>query len=183
MAKFQICEVEDCVNPVRARSWCKKHYESWRTLGSPTAAKPKKRNVGKFRLYTCSVEGCDRQGLSRGYCNSHYHRWLRNGDVAADVPIKPSGKKRRWIDANGYVSFSQKDHPEAGKNGRVLEHRAVMAEKLGRPLRKGENVHHRNGNRADNRPENLELWVKHQPAGQRVSDLLAWAHEIIDRYE
>lgn len=49
-----------------------------------------------------------------------------------------------------------------------------MEQMLGRPLRDFENVHHRNGIRTDNRPENLELWVKAQPAGQRVTDLVEW---------
>jgi hypothetical protein len=54
-----------------------------------------------------------------------------------------------------------------------------MAEVIGRPLRKGENVHHKNGNRKDNRPENLELWVSGQPAGQRVQDVARWAIELL----
>lgn len=74
------------------------------------------------------------------------------------------------------------EHPNARKSGDIAEHVVVMSEVLGRPLHKGESVHHRNGIRDDNRPENLELWAHMQPHGQRVADLLQFAHEVIERY-
>lgn len=64
----------------------------------------------------------------------------------------------------------------------IEEHRFVMEQKLGRALRSGENVHHINGDKLDNKIDNLELWIVHQPKGQRVEDLVEWAKEILATY-
>lgn len=70
-------------------------------------------------------------------------------------------------DKHGYVIL-----PNGGRGGyRQPQHRAVMEQKLGRKLLPHETVHHKNGIRHDNRPENLELWTARHGRGQRVSDL------------
>ncbi len=57
-----------------------------------------------------------------------------------------------------------------------------MSETLGRALYSHEQVHHKNSQRSDNTPANLELWSKNQPIGGRVKDLIVWAKEIIALY-
>ena len=82
----------------------------------------------------------------------------------------------------GYVLIKAPDEPGAHANGYIPEHRFVMQRHIGRMLRPEETVHHKNGNRLDNRLENLELWSSTHPKGQRVADLVEWAREILDLY-
>lgn len=131
----------------------------------------------------CDLDDCGSKHFCKGYCQKHYTRWRKYGDPLKTL-INPPGSSQRRIDSEGYVWLPYKfDHPNSYKDGRILEHVFVMSEVLGRALYSRENVHHKNGVRSDNRPENLELWVKHQPAGQRPEDLVAWAREILERYD
>ncbi len=94
--------------------------------------------------------------------------------------IKPKGSGH--IEQHGYKTIYMPGHPNSKNGGRILEHQYIMSEHLGRPLKEGENVHHKNGIRDDNRIENLELWHRGQPAGQRVEDKIAWCKEFMKQY-
>jgi hypothetical protein len=91
-------------------------------------------------------------------------------------------KRKGYAIINGYKELRMPNHPMARSGGWVTEHRLVMSEHLGRSLVKGENVHHINGDRTDNRIENLELWNTTQPAGQRPEDKVAYAIQILELY-
>jgi hypothetical protein len=158
---MKICCVEGCDSARVGNGLCSKHWQE-----SKRRARGIKPKGGK-----CSVDGCSEPIHAKGACNNHYQILRRSGNpVGYQRARNGSGAER-----NGYRIVSK-----AGKQ--ILEHRLVMAKILGRNLLHSESVHHKNGVRNDNRPENLELWSRCQPSGQRVADKLAWAREFIACY-
>jgi len=154
--------VEGCDTKPKSRGLCHAHYSKWR-----------RENRYRLRAGTCSVRRCKEPHYAKGYCEKHYYAWKRYGDPKHAVR---SSKGEGTITKEGYRVISVE-----GK--RIFEHRKVMEDFVGRPLRKDEQVHHRNGKKLDNRIENLELWSKSHPSGQRIVDKLAWARTILERYE
>lgn len=78
--------------------------------------------------------------------------------VSRRGPDHPNWRGGTYVTADGYVMEQAREHPDAPKNaGYVLQHRLVAERTLGRRLRPDELVHHRNHDKADNRPENLEV--------------------------
>ena len=73
-----------------------------------------------------------------------------------------------FTDCHGYVH-----EYDPNRQKFVRQHRLVMERMLGRPLEKGERVHHKNGKRDDNVPENLELVIGNHFSGKRVRDVYA----------
>ena len=75
---------------------------------------------------------------------------------------------------NGYVAVYAKDHPRAHRSGYVYEHILIAERTLGREVARGQVVHHLDGNKRNNAPENLavlESQAEHVRVHKRMGDL------------
>lgn len=164
------CKCDWCTDSIHAKGYCKYHYGQVSEGKAPS----KRTRLNKGENVHCSFSGCDRPHCAKGYCSGHY-RQLNNKE-----PLRPLRSMAKfgsgWINSHGYkqVIVDKKTIPE---------HRHVMEVKLGRKLFPHENVHHINGDKLDNRIENLELWSTSQPSGQRVADKISWAKYILETYD
>lgn len=137
----------------------------------------------RARVVTCP--GCDEEFLlspirkdNKGFCSQSCGltaAW-KSGKGIWDGRATTGKNAMRWTGGRtvrrGYAFIYTPEHPSCQGNKRqyVAEHRLVMEKRLGRYLLPTEQVHHLNGDRLDNRDENLELWITQQPAGQRTHE-------------
>jgi hypothetical protein len=170
---FYPCSVDNCKKQIKARGLCSMHYKRLKKHRDLTKVLPR----GNFsKNPNCTIGKCRKKHTARGMCQMHYRRWKIYGN-----PQIVNSTQYRTTD-DGYIALQIPNHPLANKKGSVYEHRLVMSEHIGRLLLPYESVHHKNGNRKDNRIKNLELWSKAQPAGQRVEDKVKYAIEILEQY-
>ena len=174
------------------KCWHKDHYERTKCI------KPVYKNCVK-----CGIERKKRT-KNRMTCDPCYHREYKTRMSSAvrekrlntarnyhrkkvgiplDTPSLKGPHGKGFVNKNGYRILCKKGHPNClNKHGALGEHTFVMSNHIGRPLMKGESVHHKNGIRDDNRIENLELWHRGHPPGQRVDEKLTWCQELLEKY-
>lgn len=171
------CIIDGCEGRRQRHDLCTKHFHQ-AFKGGAFGPIPK-----------CEIVGCSRNvsTCSSRYCGMHASRLTRTGSAG---PAESLNKKRDGITDDGYrvVSIGRKT---------FLEHRLLVERYIGRQLKRHEEVHHRNGMRADNSVgpcvlshrcdcddamHNLELWSTSQPRGQRIEDKVRWALELIREY-
>lgn len=183
------CSIESCLSRVFTHGMCSKHWQRMKRNGDAHAlfgrsGKPQftMPAVELKRLYdeADSISDLARQlGVRQGTVNYRLRQLGipirdRGWHSPKSTPPRKMEDSPHWrggkhTNPKGYVLMYAPNHPTHNGKGYVAEHRLVMEKMIGRLLLRTEHVHHLNGIRDDNQPENLELWQRKDPPGVRPS--------------
>lgn len=163
---MKLCTFKNCSEKYVANGLCEGHRAQTRRGQQLKPLRKKTKDP-------CSFAGCnnDRSGL-QDLCRGHYNQRSKGKDL---LPLRPRQPNGSGYNHDGYriIRVNKK---------KVYEHRHIMEQYIGRSLLPEETVHHKNGIKDDNRIENLEMWSKSHPSGQRIEDKIKWACELINLY-
>jgi hypothetical protein len=179
-----VCAADGCSRRTRNRGLCVMHMRAEDRLHDANWKR-------------CDVDDCDQPARSptADLCPRHYHRRYRHGDTAtvATLPVGAAVRRDR-----GYVLVKQPGHSLASQDGWVYQHRLVLWQTLDgqaeapcswcqHPVRWDDQtlcVDHLNGDRADNRAENIVASCRSCNAGRRTTDprrARQWAQTVATR--
>ncbi len=169
--------------------WCSEKSRIEKTKGTP-CSRCARTNVGISNRAAKLCAACYRRKLDEQDPvrkeRNRISKFKSRRKCRGQDPDAPPMKRRNGdghLDKNGYFQITVWGHPNCtSKTGRIAQHTYMMSQHIGRSLRKHESVHHKNGIRHDNRLENLELWHKGQPAGQRLDEKIEWAKAFLEEY-
>ena len=142
---------EDC-------RYCKQHFTVKRQSSKPPT----------YCSHRCYVK--DKRKISVEYKLNCLHCSLPFTDIKPKHLPAPKfcshlcyglNKRQPLVLKNGYVVVHKPNHPRTNCQGKVRLHLLVMEEKIGRPVKRTESVHHIDGNKLNNHPDNLELFSSH----------------------
>lgn len=186
--------------PEKCCEECDKSFSGCGTICVSCKSNKRNRQTRSISCVNCKRSGLIIRNKTLGLCVKCYRQKLENEDPSRakkrrDYLMKYSRRKKGtdldaprreskgwWKTSTGYILIYKPDHPNANCNGCVFQHVYVMSESIGRSVKKQETVHHINGQRDDNRIENLELWSCSHPYGQRVEDKIEWAKFFLEQY-
>jgi hypothetical protein len=171
------CKVEGCQKLFFAKGFCSTHYMYLRR-GIVDTEGNRLREPQRIARYAsdakCMVAGCADFPRSRGMCNKHMLQRdagiidAQGTQLRELLPFSRPRTRDKWVQESGYVLVQAPEgHPFARQDGSILEHRLVMEQVLGHFLDPDEFlVHHKDGNRGNNQPDNLVVLSAHAKKGE-----------------
>ena len=186
-----ICSIDTCNRHVFAGKMCSMHYQRVKKHGNPNTLLGRS-GMPQFSMPTDELRQLYEEADSISSLSRQLgvpQQTLNYQLIVRGIPVRdrgwhspkttpprtmedsPNWKGGRYQTGKGYIMIYGPDHPSHTSKGYVAEHRLVVEKEIGRLLLRTEYVHHLNGIRDDNRPENLELWQRKDPTGIRKNQL------------
>jgi len=160
MEQIRICGFPGCKKPTtrQSKDYCNTHYRKMLAEGRRVIVRPT--DAEKAVIVASYMAGQSTYKISAAIKmrEDKIQYWLKKWGVSLRPVGFQKGHKLRFRgrkSERGYILIYRPDHPNARKDGYILEHRFVAAQTLERPLKKGEIAHHEDESKDNNAPGNI----------------------------